>query len=234
MVGVEEILLSKINSAREALKHVKDGQVIGVGAGTTTQEFIRLLAEKVRREKLKITAVPASIQTRLLLQKYGIPVSDPNTHPHVDIAVDGADQVESKTWTLIKGGGGCHTLEKVIDYNAKKLIIIVDYTKLAQKLNKPVPVEVIPHAITTVKNWLIRLGAKKIELRISRTKYGPTITENGNIILDAYFPKIADPIKLEEEINNIPGVLENGLFARRKPDIFIVGYPDKAREIKCK
>ncbi|MFO0174673.1 MAG: ribose 5-phosphate isomerase A, partial [Aphanizomenon sp.] len=141
---------------------------------------------------------------------------------HIDIAIDGADEVDPHK-NLIKGGGAAHTREKVVDYLAAQFIVVVDSGKLVDKLGSvfAVPVEVIPMALTPVTNAIKALGGKP-ELRMGVRKAGPVITDQGNMILDVTFDHIDDPVNLEKTLNNIPGVLENGIFVNCA-DIVLVG-----------
>lgn len=214
--------LSKINAAKKALELVKDGMIIGLGSGSTAGYFIRFLGEKVRKEGLRIKVVASSLESERLAEESGIEIVDINDIEKIDLAVDGADEVDENRF-LIKGRGGCLTREKIIDYSAKKFIVIVDESKLVNRLGKknPVPIEVIPFAWELVKRRL----SEDSSLRTKDKK--PYVTDNGNYILDVNFRRIEDPVKLELELNAIPGVVENGIFTR-KPEKIIVGKPDKA------
>jgi ribose 5-phosphate isomerase A len=141
---------------------------------------------------------------------------------HIDIAIDGADEVDPHK-NLIKGGGAAHTREKVVDYLATQFIVVVDGGKLVERLGSSfaVPVEVIPMALTPVTNAIKALGGKP-ELRMGVRKAGPVITDQGNMVLDVTFDSIDDPVNLEKTLNNIPGVLENGIFVNCA-DIVLVG-----------
>ncbi|MDD3985045.1 MAG: ribose-5-phosphate isomerase RpiA, partial [Methanobacterium sp.] len=162
-------------------------------------------------EDLSIMGVPTSYQSFYLAKKSKIPITTLDEH-NVDIAIDGADEVDPKL-NLIKGGGAAHTLEKIVDESAKQFIVIVDESKIVKKLgNFPVPVEIIPNATRTVKDHLLDMEGLPI-LRMAEKKDGPVVTDNGNFIYDVKF-NIKDPKKLETELNNIPGVVENGIFTQ--------------------
>lgn len=202
--------LLKENVGKEAVKLIDDGQVVGLGTGSTTHFFIKHLGMRIQEEELDILGIPTSFQSLILAREFGIKVTSLDEHD-VDIAVDGADEVSSQL-DLIKGGGAAHTIEKLVDSNAKKFVVIVDESKLVDNLGEfPVPVEVIPDSLRPVTNALIQMGGKP-EIRMGIRKDGPVITDNGNFVLDTKFD-IEDPAKLEVELNSIPGVLENGIFA---------------------
>ncbi|MEM1659334.1 MAG: ribose-5-phosphate isomerase RpiA [Candidatus Jordarchaeales archaeon] len=207
-----EVEEEKKAAALAAVRHVRDGMILGVGSGSTVAFFIEVLASAVKKEKLEILCVPTSYQSAILLAEHGIPLTSLIEHPTLDLTVDGADEIDPNL-NLIKGRGGALTLEKIVASSSEEMIVIADSSKLVEKLGvkTPVPVEVIPVAWKTVAAKLAKLGAR-VELRHGSGKVGPTVTDNGNFILDAKFPRIDDPGELEEKINNIPGVVENGLF----------------------
>lgn len=213
--------------AYKAAEQIKDGQVVGLGTGSTARYFIEKVGMRIRKEELDILAVPTSYQSLFLARDWEIPITSIMEHD-VDVAVDGADEVD-KDFNLLKGGGAAHTQEKIIDYSASEFIVIVDDSKLTDKLDKPVPVEVIPTSSRLVCEELNSMGAE-VKIRISDAKDGPLITDNGNFIIDADFGPIEDPINLEYEINNIPGVLENGIFSRGV-DRVMVGTKDGIIEL---
>jgi len=194
----------------EAAKLVKDGDVVGLGTGSTTHYFIEKLGERIREEGISIMGIPTSYQSFFLARDSSIPITTLEEHD-VDIAVDGADEVDPE-FNLIKGGGAAHTLEKIVDTYASKFVVIVDGSKMVDKLgNFPVPVEVIPQAARTVKNRLIDMGGSPL-MRMAERKDGPVVTDNGNFIYDVKFI-INHPKELETELNSIPGVVENGIFS---------------------
>lgn len=208
-MGLEE---EKKAAALAAVKHVRDGMVLGVGSGSTVAMFIEALASMMREEEVEVLCVPTSYQSAILLASHGIPSTSLVEHPTLDLTVDGADEIDPNL-NLIKGRGGALTQEKVVASSSKEMIVIADSSKLVEVLGvkTPLPVEVIPMAWKTVAEKLARLGAK-VELRYGGGKVGPVVTDNGNFILDAKFPRIDQPKMLGEKINNIPGVVENGLF----------------------
>ncbi len=214
--------VAKRVSGIEAAKLVKDGSIVGLGTGSTAAHAIEELGRRIREEGLRILGIPTSYQAAELARRGGIPIGTLDDVDHVDIALDGADEVDPGK-NLIKGGGAAHTREKVIDSLANRFIAVVDDSKLVNRLGEkcPVPVEVIPMALSPVIRRLEALGGKPV-LRISASKDGPVITDQGNFVVDVRFQSIEDPRALELALNNIPGVIENGLFVGLV-DLVIVG-----------
>ncbi|HEY9660807.1 MAG TPA: ribose-5-phosphate isomerase RpiA, partial [Allocoleopsis sp.] len=174
---------------------------------------IQFLGERLKSGELKdIKGIPTSFQASVLAKQYGIPLTTLDEIDKIDIAIDGADEVDPQK-NLIKGGGAAHTREKIVDGLADLFIVVVDSSKLVDRLGTtfPLPVEVLPMAIAPVTQTLERLGGKP-DLRMGVKKDGPVITDQGNMILDVTFTAIDQPAELEQKINNIPGVLDNGLF----------------------
>ena len=201
----------KENVGKEASKLIKDGQVVGLGTGSTTHHFIRFLGERVKNEELDILGIPTSFQSLILARESGIKVTTLDEHD-IDISVDGADEV-SPNLDLIKGGGAAHTIEKLVDSSADEFVVIVDDSKMVDSLGAfPVPIEIIPESLRLVKNAVSEMGGVP-DLRMGIQKDGPVITDNGNFVLDTKFDCIENPYELEIELNTIPGVLENGIFA---------------------
>jgi ribose 5-phosphate isomerase A len=210
--------MAKKAVAKEAVKHVKNGKVIGLGSGTTVAYAIKELGKR----RLQIFAVPSSYQALLLATQHHIQTTTLDEHPRLDLTIDGADQVETKTLNMIKGMGGALTREKIVAAASKENIIIIDKTKLVTKLGtkQPVPVEVLPFALTTVKAKLQALKGKP-RLREGGGKIGPVVTDNGNFILDTDFGVIEDAEKLNTQIKSIPGVIETGLFLSMATLVYI-------------
>ena len=200
--------------AAAAVKDIKDGMIVGLGSGSTAAMMIESLAKSLKTGELKdIKGVPTSFQSEVLALELGIPIIDLASVTKIDLAIDGADEVDPN-FQLIKGGGACHVREKLVASKANKLIIVVDETKLVQNLNKvfPLPIEVLPSSWKQVKDKITNMNAS-LTLRMATKKAGPVVTDQGNLILDVLFDGgIDNPKDLEREINNIPGVLENGLF----------------------
>ena len=225
--------IMKRKAAIEALKLVSDGMVIGLGSGTTINIFLKLLYEKIKREELDIYFVPTSTDVETALLNYGLNIVTLNEYPEPSIAIDGADAV-TKTLDLIKGGGGALTREKIVDYSSKEYYIIVDETKIFDNLYKHfIPLEVLPFAWKRVLKDLKEMFNVSGNLRIcGKGKLGPVITDNGNYIIDIYYNNKTDPSSLEIELNIIPGILENGIFSRKKPKKIIVGSLKKTYTIE--
>ena len=198
-------------AGEKAAEYVKDGMIVGLGTGSTVEWTIRKLGERVD-EGLDIIGIPTSIRSDELAKEFKIPLSTLLEHPELDVTIDGADEVDPE-FNLIKGLGGALTREKIVAANSKFEIIVVDDSKLVQLLGTkaPVPVEVIPFAWNTCKKQLERLDAEPVIRMVEQNKY---VTDNNNYILDCRFDGIPSPTELEQKINNIPGVIENGLFLK--------------------
>lgn len=221
--ATDPVKLSKQEVGKAAAALVQSGSIVGLGTGSTTAYAIEFIGDRLKSGELKdIVGVPTSFQAEVLAKKYGIPLTTLDAIDHIDIAIDGADEVDPQK-NLIKGGGAAHTREKVVDYLASRFIVVVDGAKLVDRLGSvfPVPVEVIPMAVTPVTLALEKLGGKP-ELRMGVKKAGPVITDQGNMVIDVKFDTIDDPESLEKILNNIPGVLENGIFVNCA-DVVLVG-----------
>ena len=208
--------------AREALKHVLEDAIVGVGSGSTVNLFIDALGGiKGRIEG----AVAASEASAARLKKHGIRVFDLNAVDELPVYVDGADE-GTEHLTMIKGGGGALTREKILAAVAKKFVCICDASKLVPVLGKfPLPIEVIPMARSHVGRELRKLGGHPV----LRENYR---TDNGNLILDCHGLVITDPPRLEAELNNVAGAVTNGLFARRPADLLLLGEPAGVRALR--
>jgi ribose 5-phosphate isomerase A len=203
---------AKKRAAAEAVKLIQDGFTIGLGSGSTVAYAIQEIGIKVKTEKLRVLGVPTSHQASMLAVKSDIPLTTLNENPQPDLAIDGADQIDQKM-NLIKGMGGALTREKIVASAAKKFVIVADETKLSEKLgmNQPVPVEVLPFAITSVISKIRKMGGKPV-LREAKGKVGPVVTDNGNFIVDVDLGLIRAPKQLDSQIKMMPGVIETGLF----------------------
>ena len=200
--------------AYEAIKEVKSNMILGLGSGSTAALMIKSLADKIHSGELQnVKGVATSFQSEVLALELGIPLIDLSSVPKIDLAIDGADEVDPR-FQLIKGGGACHVREKLVASKADRLLIVVDETKLVQNLNLsfPLPVEVLPNAWKQVQEAISEMNGNST-LRIATKKAGPVVTDQGNLILDVLFNDgIKSPKNIEMTLNNIPGVLENGLF----------------------
>ncbi|MBO8174980.1 MAG: ribose-5-phosphate isomerase RpiA [Thermococcus sp.] len=218
--------------AKEALKYIEDDMIVGLGTGSTTAYFIQMLGKMIMNEGLfDVYGLPTSYQARILALESGVPVVSLDEVDAIDIAVDGADEVDPHL-NLIKGRGAALTMEKIIEYRAGTFLVLVDESKLVEYLGQkmPVPIEVIPAAWRVIKEELEVFNATA-ELRMGIKKDGPVVTDNGNFILDAKFERIEDPLDLEIELNNIPGVVENGIFADIA-DIVLVGTKEGVKKLE--
>ena len=221
----------KRKAAFEAVKHVENGFVVGLGSGSTAALAIKTLGEKVKRERLSVLAVPTSYQAFLLAAEQGIAVTSLEEHGVIDLTIDGADQIDPKL-NLIKGMGAALAKEKIVASASKQNIIVADESKRVKVLGEkghPVPVEVLPFAIGLIKRRIEGLGGKAV-LREGTGKVGPVITDNGNVILDAVFGEIRNASELEVKLKMIPGVVETGLFVGLATTAYI-GTPTKVAKI---
>ncbi len=218
--SLEKEKLKKL-AGEKAVEHIKDGMIVGLGSGSTVKYAICKIGELVRAG-LDIKGIPTSVHTKRIAIEEKIPLTDLEEYPEIDITIDGADEVDSFL-NLIKGGGGALTREKIIAYNSKKVIIIVDDSKIVKALgiDFPLPVEVVKYGWTSTKKRLEEFDCE-VELRkIMDTE--PYITDNGNYILDCEFERIVDPEQMEIDINSIPGVVENGLFIGLVDEVIVGG-----------
>ena len=216
---------SKRNAGYHAAGMVEDGMVVGLGTGSTVFFAMERLGERIAGEGLSIVGVPTSYQAAIRARRYGIALSSLDEHPVLDIAIDGADQVDPDL-RLIKGRGAAHLREKCVCDAARKVVIVADKTKMVETLSAPVPVEVLPFALESVFRRLAALGASPI-LREGVKKDGPVITDNGNFIVDCDFGMIVEPESLETAIAAIPGALECGLFTAYKEKIWVIVGEEK-------
>jgi ribose 5-phosphate isomerase A len=196
-------------AGRAAAKLVRDGDIVGLGTGSTAYFAVVALGERVKTG-LKIIGIPTSVHTADLAQSFGIPLTTLDEHPEIDITIDGADEVDPKL-NLIKGGGGALTREKVIATASKKMVVVADVGKVVSTLGKfPLPLEIIAFARTVIEKKIALLGATP-KLR-TKPDGSPFITDNGNQILDCSFGRIDDPAALARVLSDTPGIVEHGLF----------------------
>lgn len=223
MTELDPVKVMKQEVGRAAAARVKSGSIVGLGTGSTTAFAIQFLGDRLKSGELKdVKGVPTSFQASILAKKYGIPLVTLDDIDGIDIAIDGADEVDPQK-NLIKGGGAAHMREKIVDSLAKEFIVVVDSSKMVDRLGSTfaLPIEVLPLAITPVTRAIEQLGGKP-ELRLGIKKDGPVITDQGNMVLDVTFAAIDHPAELEKTLNNIPGVLENGLFIGLA-DLILIG-----------
>jgi ribose 5-phosphate isomerase A len=199
-------------AATHAARLVEDSMVLGIGTGSTMVFVIEELARRVREESLAIVGVPTSFQSRLLCAKLGIPVRETQDSAALDLAIDGADEVDPAL-NLIKGGGAAMTLEKITVSMAKDFVVVVDASKLVPRLGErfAIPVEIVPAARSFVERVVLGLGGQSA-LRMGVAKDGPVITDNGQFVLDVRFPASTDLRGVDAELHRTPGVVETGLF----------------------
>ena len=230
--NLDPIQQAKQNAALEAVKHVKDGFIVGLGSGSTAAFAIEALGERIKNENLHIMGIPTSYQAFLLAVEYGIPITTLDEHPVIDVTIDGADQLTPELF-LIKGGGAALAREKIVAAASKLNVIIADQPKKVKLLgenNQFVPIEVLPFAIALVKQKIVALGGKPV-VREGKGKLGPVITDNGNAVIDAYFGEIKNPTELAIKAKMIPGVVETGFFISLT-DIVYIGSIDKVEKIE--
>ena len=223
--------LATQNAAKEAVGihaagFVRDGMNIGLGTGSTTSFAIRELGRRITEEKIQIRGVPTSFAAERLAREVGIPLISLDEIEQLDMALDGADEVDPAL-NLIKGRGAAHTREKIVAALAREFIALVDASKVVDVLgsDKPVPVEVLPMAVSPVMRALSELGSVKQDIRMGIKKDGPVVTDQGFWIIDARFEGIQNPGKLDSEIHSIPGVLDHGLFIQMASKV-LIAEPD--------
>lgn len=231
--GADWIETAKKNAALEAVKHVKDGFIVGLGSGSTAAYAIQEIGKMINRKGWKILGVPTSHQAFLLAVDCGIPTTTLNEHPKLDLTIDGADQIDPEL-NMIKGMGGALTREKIVASASKQDVIVADETKLVKKLgtNHPVPIEVMPFATASAVSKIRALGGKTV-LRHSEGKVGPVVTDNGNFIIDVNFESIKSLRQLDTQLKLIPGVIETGFFLEMA-HIAYIGEPKGVQKLERK
>lgn len=199
---------AKRRAAERAAEAVEDGTTVGLGTGSTAAYAIEAIGRAVE-DGLSVRGIPTSFQSRQLAREAGIPLAALEAVDRIDLAIDGADRVTDGD--LIKGGGAAHAREKVVDTAADRFLVVVDDSKLSDRLDRPVPVEVLPDARSVVADRIRELGGEPT-LRAAANKDGPVVTENGNLVLDCDFGEIEVPGELAAHLSAVPGVVEHGLF----------------------
>jgi ribose 5-phosphate isomerase A len=210
---------------------IEPGMVIGLGSGSTAAWMIRALAERLQAGLRIVGAVPTSERTEALAQQLGIPLTDLDHYPELDLDIDGTDEIDPQLH-LIKGGGGALLREKVVAAASRRFIVIADVTKQVPLLglHAPLPIETVPFALTPVRRRLEALGA---EIRLRERNGRPFYTDNGNLILDCFFPAgIADPGELENRLRRIVGIVETGLFLQMASEALIAGPQGVSRLVR--
>jgi ribose 5-phosphate isomerase A len=219
----------KRTAARAALEHLPETGLLGLGTGSTTVWFIEAVGELVASGR-RFTAVPTSQASRALAERCGIPLLDDAGPWRIDVCVDGADEV-SRDLCLIKGGGGAHTREKIVNQAARTNVIIVDETKLVERLGekRAVPLEVLAFGLRTTLQALRALGEPEVRMVGSE----PFLTDAGNFVVDLTTGPISDPAKLDGALHALPGIVETGIFIRRA-DVVVVAGAGGVRELRRK
>jgi len=222
---------AKRKAVLKAIQHIRSGWVIGLGSGSTTAYAAAEIARLAKTMRFELSVVPTSHQIENLAIAHGLRIRTMNEVHSVDYAIDGADQVETSSLNVVKGGGGAMLREKIVDSAAGKLAIVVDERKLTQHLGEkqPIPLEVLPFAYKSVQVKITNIGCRA-RLRESTEKVGPVVTDNGNFILDADFGRIEHPARLDRRLKMLPGVLETGLFLKMT-DCVYVGRKDGKVEV---
>lgn len=220
---------AKFVAAKQATEYVESGMKVGLGSGSTAEWLVQCLGEMVREEGLRIKGIPTSKRTRRLAQKVGIEVITLEEAKWLDLTIDGADEYDTDL-TLIKGGGGAHLREKIVATSSDRMIVIADASKKVDTLGAfPLPVEVIPFGLPITKalieETLSGLDVLGRDVTLRMKDDAPFVTDEGNYILDLHLKRIANPRQLSLVINQVPGVVENGLFIDIC-DVVIVGHGD--------
>jgi len=213
-----------------AAELVTDGMVVGLGTGSTTAYTIAELGRRVAEEGLDIIAVVTSYQSEMLAIQAGITLTSLAENPELDLAIDGADQVDAAI-NVIKGGGAAHTREKIVSRSAKSFVIVADEGKSSEGMDHFVPIEVLPYAKELVSKQIRELGGEPV-LRLASRKDGPVISDNGNFIIDAEFGFIEDPAEMSFILSQLTGVVEHGIFTN--VDEVYIGKKDGSVEITKK
>lgn len=225
----------KIKAAEAALSYVEDGMRLGIGTGSTAEEFVRLLAEKVAAG-LKVQGVPTSERTARLCVELGIPLKSLEELPELDLTIDGADEVDSHL-RLIKGGGGALLREKIVAAASSRMIVIADESKVVETLGAfPLPIEINAFGMASTRIAIEALASRlglTGELKLRGTEDGPFTTDGGHLIFDASFGRIPDSEALANQLNAIPGVVEHGLFINLA-SLAIIAGPDGARTMQAR
>ncbi len=212
----------KLNAAKSAVSLIPKEGIIGLGSGSTVAIFAEELSRRIKSGEVTVSVVPSSYQAYQLAVKYNIPLTNLDNNPELSLTIDGADEVD-KNLNLIKGGGGALFQEKIVAFASKKVVIIVDESKLVEKLGSkfPVPIEVLPFSLGVVQKAITKMGINPI-LREAKMKMGPVVTDNGNFIIDLKFSQpIHNLQQLAIDLKMIPGVVETGLFVGMTDEVHV-------------
>jgi ribose 5-phosphate isomerase A len=226
---MDDVEAAKRRAGERAAEAVDDGAVVGLGSGSTAAYAIRELGRRIDAG-LDVVGVPTSFQSREVASEAGVPLRAPEDVETIDVAIDGADQVlargdadggeEVNGGALIKGGGGAHAREKLVDEAAERFLVVVDERKLVADLDAAVPIEVLPEARSIVAQNLRERGGEPV-LRRAKRKSGPVVTDNGNLILDCAFGPIGDPASLARDLDGVAGTVEHGLFVGLADRVYV-------------
>jgi len=222
---------AKEAAGRRAAEFVRDGMIVGLGTGSTVLFTLERLAQRIQLEQLSLRGVPTSLDTERKARSLGIPLVELSEASAIDLTLDGADEIDARL-DMIKGGGGALLREKVVASLSQREVIVVDRSKVVERLGLrfPLPVEVVPFACAAVARRIAALGASSM-LRL-RNGREPFVTDNGNQILDCRFPGgIADPARLERTLDEIPGVVESGLFIGLA-QVLVIGDENGSCEVR--
>ena len=211
----------------QAAQKITSGQLVGLGSGSAVAAFVNALGKRIADENLDVRGIPTSMQVEIIAQNNGIVLESPSLIPEIDVVVDGADEID-KNHIMIKGGGGAHYREKIMIEAANHSIIIADSSKYVDVITWPVPLEVSEFSRFFVEEKIKSNGGKPV-IRTLNKGY-PFFTQNGNLVIDAHFDQITEPLKLEQLLLNIPGIIANGIFSM-KIDTFLRANEDGSVEV---
>ena len=211
----------------QAAKKITSGQLVGLGSGSAVAAFVNALGKRITDENLDVRGIPTSMQVEIIAQNNGIVLESPSLIPEIDVVVDGADEID-KNHIMIKGGGGAHYREKIMIEAADHSIIVADSSKYVDVITWPVPLEVSEFSRFFVEEKIKSNGGNPV-IRTLNKGY-PFFTQNGNLIIDAHFNQITEPLKLEQLLLNIPGIIANGIFSM-KIDTFLRANEDGSVEV---
>ena len=211
----------------QAAQKITSGQLVGLGSGSAVAAFVNALGKRITDENLDVRGIPTSMQVEIIAQNNGIVLESPSLIPEIDVVVDGADEID-KNHIMIKGGGGAHYREKIMIEAADHSIIVADSSKYVDVITWPVPLEVSEFSRFFVEEKIKSNGGNPV-IRTLNKGY-PFFTQNGNLVIDAHFNQITEPLKLEQLLLNIPGIIANGIFSM-KIDTFLRANEDGSVEI---